>query len=358
MAKRSAFDELDEAVQAMIDDPDGPVPTVHPRLAALLQLAADLRDLPRQQFKDRLEAALAAQARRLGGPPPPPSESTPIVTAGDLRARLHDMAGESKLVAHDLTTALSGLPEMAMRFLVSLNECTVGVSRFSTQVPLWECHPAGDELLHVLEGALEVTTMTDEGPVQTTVPAGSVFVCPRGLWHWPRPLSPVSLLFATPGEGSQNSRSAQPPRRGRGRRSPSPAATTGRAIVGGARDVRTVLSSVPELRIGTTTTRQDADAAFGTVASFNRTTLTVGRFVGETPWERHPDGDELLHVLDGKGIVTVLTDDGPVRVPIRAGSVFVCPQGLWHRQNAPQGVTTLYATPLLHGEVSFADDPR
>src|SRR5262249_23195622 len=206
----------------------------------------------------------------------------------------------------------SGLPEMAMRFLVSLNECTVGVSRFSTQEPLWECHPAGDELLHVLEGALEVTTMTDDGPVQTTVPAGSVFVCPRGLWHLPRPLSPVSLLFATPGEGAQNSRGAQPPRRARARRSSS--ATGGREVVCAARDVRDVLSSVPELRIGATTTSQEADAAFGRVASFNRTTITVGRFVGQTPWERHPDGDELLHVLEGESVVTVLTDDGPTRV--------------------------------------------
>ena len=126
----------------------------------------------------------------------------------------------------------------------------------------------------------------------------------------------------------------------------------------GACDVRSVLSGLPELRIGTSTTKQDADAAFGIVASFNRTTVNVGRFVGQTPWERHPDGDELLHVLEGESVVTVLTDDGPARVPIRAGSVFVCPQGLWHRQNAPHGVTTLYATPLLHGEVSFADDPR
>src|SRR5215831_19489150 len=171
MAERSDFKELDEAVQAMLDDPDGPVPIVHPRLAALLRVAADLRGLPSQEFKARLESALAAQAQRLGGPTPAPSRSTPIVTAGDLQARLQEMAGESKLVAHDLDTAFGGLPEMAMRFLVSLNECTVGVSRFSTQIPLWECHPAGDELLHVLEGALEVTTMTDEGPVQTTVPA-------------------------------------------------------------------------------------------------------------------------------------------------------------------------------------------
>ena len=37
------------------------------------------------------------------------------------------------------------------------------------------------------------------------------------------------------------------------------------------------------------------------------------RFRGQTPWERHPAGDELLHVIEGAVEVTVLTDDGPVR---------------------------------------------
>ena len=60
------------------------------------------------------------------------------------------------------------------------------------------------------------------------------------------------------------------------------------------------------------------------------------RFSGQAPWERHPDGDELLHVLEGAVDLTVLTDDGPTELRLDAGSVFVCPKGLWHRQRAPQ----------------------
>lgn len=47
-----------------------------------------------------------------------------------------------------------------------------------------------------------------------------------------------------------------------------------------------------------------------------------------------------------------------VEVTARAGSVFVCPQGLWHRQYAPTGATVLYGTPVETSEISFAVDPR
>jgi quercetin dioxygenase-like cupin family protein len=53
----------------------------------------------------------------------------------------------------------------------------------------------------------------------------------------------------------------------------------------------------------------------------------------------------------------VLTDGEPVRVTLRAGSVFVVPQGLWHRQVARAAVTLLTATPTPT-DISTADDPR
>src|SRR5208282_5159400 len=37
---------------------------------------------------------------------------------------------------------------------------------------------------------------------------------------------------------------------------------------------------------------------------------------------------------------------------------FVCPQGLWHRQNAEKSVSMLYGTPIETSEISMADDPR
>ncbi|MGH7949267.1 MAG: cupin domain-containing protein [Candidatus Binataceae bacterium] len=125
-----------------------------------------------------------------------------------------------------------------------------------------------------------------------------------------------------------------------------------------AHDVRAALASVPELKISSSTTAEDADAAVRELGWLNQCLLGVMRYSGLTPWERHPDGDELLHVIDGEVDVTLLTDSGPVEQTIRAGSVFVVPRGLWHRQLPKPVVAMLFATPAKTTEISFDDDPR
>ena len=99
------------------------------------------------------------------------------------------------------------------------------------------------------------------------------------------------------------------------------------------------------------------DPAFTQLDPFNHGGIFIGRFSGHTPWERHPGGDELVHVLDGEVELTVLTENAPVHVTLRGGSVFVVPQGLWHRQHARAPVTMLTATPTPT-DTSMADDPR
>ena len=80
--------------------------------------------------------------------------------------------------------------------LADCNDSGVFVGRWSGKGP-WERHPA-DELLHVLEGELDVTLLMKDGRADVTVPAGSVFVVPKGVWHLPVPRETVTLLSATP----------------------------------------------------------------------------------------------------------------------------------------------------------------
>src|SRR2546428_241190 len=151
----------------------------------------------------------------------PPDQHRVIVMRFAEQKRIREIAHElgrteGAVKQLQLRAALGDLPEMTMRFLASLNRCTVGVSRFS-EPSHWERHPTGDELLHILEGEADVVTLTDGGPVRSTVRAGSIFICPRGLWHRVLPRSPVSLLFATPGEGTEHSSAKDPRRMSRGR---------------------------------------------------------------------------------------------------------------------------------------------
>lgn len=80
---------------------------------------------------------------------------------------------------------------------------------------------------------------------------------------------------------------------------------------------------------------------------------------GPSPWEMHPDCDEMLQVLEGEIEVEVLpVEHGPgVKVRVLAGSFFVVPRGCWHRQNLLARTTEFYLTPG-RSLSSTAEDPR
>jgi quercetin dioxygenase-like cupin family protein len=100
------------------------------------------------------------------------------------------------------------------------------------------------------------------------------------------------------------------------------------------------------------------EVEFRRLAKFNQG--EVGVFwasSGTSPWERHPDDEELLQVIEGEVVITVLTDDAPVDTTVGAGCVFVVPRGLWHRHHHSKKVMELYVTPGVT-EHSTAEDPR
>jgi mannose-6-phosphate isomerase-like protein (cupin superfamily) len=114
------------------------------------------------------------------------------------------------MIAHDILQVGTGLrPNSRGQGLASFNGCTMGVSRFSTH-PRWERHPAGDEFLQVFEGELDITVLTPDGPVESTLRPGAVFVVPKGLWHSPRPRGMVTLLFLGKTKGTQVSNAEDP----------------------------------------------------------------------------------------------------------------------------------------------------
>ncbi len=368
MAKGKLIEQLDEAVEAMVSKPNAPVPASDPRLTAILRIAGELRDLPRADFKNRLKAELDAESKHLEAASPQPALSTrtatagkPLITHADIEERIKELAEQPKFIVHDLRASVGDLPDMSMRFLDSMNDHTLVVAR-STRRSHWERHFGADEMIYVMDGETEVVTLTDEGPVKSTIHAGSLFVCPEGLWHrlTPRPFK--SAFYLTPSQGTEDSDAKDPrPRRERVAIKPARARKGSRGRSAAKleeHNLRAALREVPHLTITADTTGEEADAAVRKVAKIGNLTLGVMSYSGLTPWERHPDGDELLLALDGEVDVTVLTDEGPVERKLRAGEAFVCPQGLWHRQRAEKSVSMLYGTPIDTTEISFADDPR
>jgi mannose-6-phosphate isomerase-like protein (cupin superfamily) len=91
-----------------------------------------------------------------------------------------------------------------------LNECGVGVQQYHG-VPPWEWHPS-DELLHVLDGVIELTLIEEDGQRSViTLSAGCVCIVPRKHWHRPVAKTMVTLLGATPTKGSKHGFGEDPP---------------------------------------------------------------------------------------------------------------------------------------------------
>jgi mannose-6-phosphate isomerase-like protein (cupin superfamily) len=70
--------------------------------------------------------------------------------------------------------------------------------------PTWEMHPAGDELLYLLSGAMEVILEERDGKRIVELHAGGTCLVPRGAWHRPIVRTPGDLLAITYGRGTQN----------------------------------------------------------------------------------------------------------------------------------------------------------
>jgi mannose-6-phosphate isomerase-like protein (cupin superfamily) len=95
--------------------------------------------------------------------------------------------------------------DLALRFDKFKGHLLVAKFDFETDWPSWEIHPAGDELVVLLSGRADLV-FDRAGSHQTASLAqpGSFVIVPKGTWHTARISVPTSMLFVTPGEGTQN----------------------------------------------------------------------------------------------------------------------------------------------------------
>ena len=62
-----------------------------------------------------------------------------------------------------------------------------------------EMHPDGDELLYLVEGAVDVILDEEAGERCLSLQPGQAFVVPCGVWHRVMVKEPCCLLYFTPG---------------------------------------------------------------------------------------------------------------------------------------------------------------
>jgi mannose-6-phosphate isomerase-like protein (cupin superfamily) len=125
-------------------------------------------------------------------------------------------------------------------------------------------------------------------------------------------------------------------------------------------DVKAALAALPFLHgRSKDTTDTEKRASFTTLSRYRDGGIFGGSFAGESQWERHQQGDEIVHIVDGATTLTLITNDDadPQAFEMRAGMMIVIPQGCWHLFQAPVGVTIMTVTPQPTEHLP-ADDPR
>jgi mannose-6-phosphate isomerase-like protein (cupin superfamily) len=127
-------------------------------------------------------------------------------------------------------------------------------------------------------------------------------------------------------------------------------------------DLKGTLGKMPMMqgrRPESTEAERKATGAFVTLAPYRDGNIYSAKFSGRAAWERHPNGDELVQIVDGSTSVDIIVDGKVETHQLSAGMTVVVPQGAWHRFHAPSGVSIVTATPRPTEHLTVdVEDPR
>lgn len=76
---------------------------------------------------------------------------------------------------------------------------------FSEPWAVWERHPAGEELVMLLAGAATLVLQEPQGEREVRLETvGAYVLVPTGVWHTARTTVATTMLFLTPGAGTEH----------------------------------------------------------------------------------------------------------------------------------------------------------
>ena len=95
--------------------------------------------------------------------------------------------------------------ELDRRFEGFKGRALVATYSFTENWPTREMHRHGDEIVALLSGKADMV-LEERGRerVVTLDKPGSFVIVPRGTWHTARIRTPTTMIFVTPGEGTQH----------------------------------------------------------------------------------------------------------------------------------------------------------
>lgn len=90
---------------------------------------------------------------------------------------------------------------------------------------------------------------------------------------------------------------------------------------------------------------QDMADAFCELAAYRDGAVFLAHWAGESQWEVHHTGDEIVMVVDGSTHLSLLVDGEEETHPLSAGQLIVVPKSTWHRFSTPSEVKLMTVTP-------------
>jgi len=103
------------------------------------------------------------------------------------------------------------------------------------------------------------------------------------------------------------------------------------------------LDFLPDRRPG-----MDGDPAakwYATPAMYRDGGIYVVHYAGQSEWERHPVGDEVVMVVEGSTTMTLRIDGTDHALTLGAMQMVVVPQNTWHRFDTPNAAKIMTITP-------------
>ena len=84
---------------------------------------------------------------------------------------------------------------------------------------------------------------------------------------------------------------------------------------------------------------------FFTLSGYRDGGIFLAHYAGNSEWERHTNGDEMVMVMEGETTLILLQNGEEVSSFMPQGTLLVVPQNIWHRFESPKGVKIMTITP-------------
>lgn len=111
-------------------------------------------------------------------------------------------------------------------------------------------------------------------------------------------------------------------------------------------DINTAFDGLTFLPDRTPNTEDTTEASWADeLTDYRDGGMYIVHYAGETDWECHRSGDEIVIVIEGSTTMTMIIDGADHHQTLGPMQMVIVPQGVWHRFSTPDGVKVMTVTP-------------